>query len=289
MTDEPDIEQTDDETASEAPQGPVAGERLAAARREQQITLDEVAKELHLDEPKVRALERNEFDVLGAPVFAKGHLRKYAQLVGISMDEVVAEFESLNRTSDEPPLVVERRRPPRELAAGPWVALVMALAIAGFVYWWFVLRVPPAPAPAMDTAVIAVPAGDTTADTTAAGTEPADAAVVDAAPGDAPDAASQAPVAAQTAPLPQPSAADQTTLTLTFVADCWTEITDADGTRLFFALGREGRSVDLVGRAPFAVVFGDADAVDVEIDGVPFEIPAAARTGRMARLSIVAR
>ena len=46
----------------------------------------EVAKELHFDEPKVRALERNDFEVLGAPVFAKGHLRKYAQLVGVDED-----------------------------------------------------------------------------------------------------------------------------------------------------------------------------------------------------------
>ena len=60
--------------------GPLAGERLAVARRNQQITVLEIAKELHLDEHKVRALEQNDFDVLGAPVFAKGHLRKYAQL-----------------------------------------------------------------------------------------------------------------------------------------------------------------------------------------------------------------
>ena len=68
---------------------PVAGERLAIARRELQISVLEIAKELHLDEAKVRALERNEFDVLGAPVFAKGHLRKYAELVHVA--EVLEE------------------------------------------------------------------------------------------------------------------------------------------------------------------------------------------------------
>ena len=39
-----------------------------------------------------RALERNEFDVLGAPVFAKGYLRKYAQLVHVNSDDVLAEL-----------------------------------------------------------------------------------------------------------------------------------------------------------------------------------------------------
>ena len=50
---------------------PVAGERLAIARRERAISVHEIAKELHLDEFKVRAIEENRFDDLGAPVFAK--------------------------------------------------------------------------------------------------------------------------------------------------------------------------------------------------------------------------
>ena len=63
---------------------PLGGERLAEARHKEEIPLSDIAKELHLDEFKVEALERNEFDVLGAPVFAKGYLRKYAQLVGVA-------------------------------------------------------------------------------------------------------------------------------------------------------------------------------------------------------------
>ena len=51
--------------------GSLAGERLARARREKQISIDEIAKELHIYYYKVRALERNDFEVLGAPVFAK--------------------------------------------------------------------------------------------------------------------------------------------------------------------------------------------------------------------------
>ena len=55
-------EQTDnqEEQAEAESSEPRCGELLAEARREQQITVLEVAKELHLDELKVRALERNE-------------------------------------------------------------------------------------------------------------------------------------------------------------------------------------------------------------------------------------
>ena len=66
-----DATDNSEEEASSSEQGPLGGEGLAEARRAQQISVLEIAKELHLDEPKVRALERNEFDVLGAPVFAK--------------------------------------------------------------------------------------------------------------------------------------------------------------------------------------------------------------------------
>ena len=283
MTDETDIDETDD-AAEKVSNGPVAGERLAAARREQQISIDDVAKELHLDEPKVRSLERNEFKALGAPVFAKGHLRKYAQLVGISMDEAIAEYESLNKSGDEPPVVAERRRLPREISPGPWIAAVLLLIIAGLAYWWFVLRVPPAPeppaatAPAVETAEAPV-VEDAGAPETTDDAPRVDIEVPAAEVDDAPAAATQV-----TELLP-----GQTLLSLSFRGECWTEVEDATGQRLFFELGREGESVNLAGQAPFTVVFGNAGFVDVEIDGIPFDIPAAALTGRTARLSIVAR
>ena len=87
-----ETENHDKVTLADEASGPLAGERLAEARRDSQITVIDIAKELHLDEYKVRALERNEFDVLGAPVFAKGHLRKYAQLVKVDEADVMAEF-----------------------------------------------------------------------------------------------------------------------------------------------------------------------------------------------------
>ena len=71
--------------------GPLAGERLAAARRQLKIPLGDVAKALHLDEHKVAALEANRFEIVGPPVFAKGHLRKYAELVGVPIEDMLAD------------------------------------------------------------------------------------------------------------------------------------------------------------------------------------------------------
>ena len=292
MNEESDIDDRDDEPAEQA-QGPLAGARLAAARREQQISVDEVAKELHLDEPKVRALEENKFESLGAPVFAKGHLRKYALLVGISVDEAIAEYESLNQAAEEPPVVGLVRKVPREIALGPWIAALLVIALVAAAYWWFVIRVP-ATTPALPAtptattettpppAVAEQPAGESAAES-----ETGDDAADDTPSQDA--AAAPADVEPPAASTAQPPADGESTLTVRFSGDCWTEITDARGERLFFALGREGRRVNVVGQPPFSVVFGDADNVSLAVDGEPYAIPAANRSGRMARLTIVAR
>ena len=265
-------------------EGATGGERLAVARREQQISVLEVAKELHLDEPKVRALERNEFEVLGAPVFAKGHLRKYSQLVGVDIDDVMADYYQLTRADGMPPVIVGRTKTPRELSPGPWIAVIIVVLAAAAAYWWFGVR-QPAPEPTEAPPVLEERPADVEDDSAApaastSSEEPLQQEVSDDDAG-----------AITESPAPEPSRPElpegQVALALTFTGDCWTEITDADGRRLFFDMGRSGRSVDLSGAAPFTVLFGNADNVTVRVDGQPYEIPASSRSGRTARLTIL--
>lgn len=307
MTDTPDDKDTaatDAETA-----GPLAGERLAAAREERNITILEVAKELHLDEPKVRALENNEFDVLGAPVFAKGYLRKYAQVVGVSADDVIADYYSLERAAAMPPVIGEIRKPHREIAPVPWFAAAVVIIAVAFTYWFFAIRPTAGP---VDQSVTQPVRDDAAAESQPApgeqGVEPSSATPVEtiqeAVPGgvepdvatgagtgsaanDAPDVQIQADDA-QVAPPAEPPAGDDVTLTVRFTGDCWTEITDANGERLFFELGRDGQVVDVTGEAPLSVLFGNANNVSLAVDGENFPISAAARRGQTARLTIVA-
>jgi cytoskeleton protein RodZ len=125
-----------EESSESEPEGPLGGERLAEARRTQKIAVLDIAKELHLDEPKVRALERNEFETLGAPVFAKGHLRKYAHLVQVDEGDVMADYYQLTRAAGMPPLVSARPRPRREMSPGPWIAVIVVFIVVASAYWW---------------------------------------------------------------------------------------------------------------------------------------------------------
>ncbi len=291
MTDDVDKQETSDS----APQGPRGGQRLAEARREQQIAVLEIAKELHLDEHKVRALERNEFEVLGAPVFAKGYLRKYAQLVNVNGDDVLADYYHMNRSAEAPPVVPSRPRPRQELSPGPWIAVIVVIILAVTAYLWFTR--PDAPAiDVPDRAVEAAPAvssPDVNDNLEEAGADDS-SVVAEPEPEPEPEPAFEPePQSAQPVAVPpveetsSPAIAEgQVRLLLTYTGDCWTEVTDATGRRLFFALGRDGRSVELSGAEPLNVLFGNPGNVNVAVNGDAFALPESARPDRPLRLSI---
>ncbi|MBT8089302.1 MAG: DUF4115 domain-containing protein [Gammaproteobacteria bacterium] len=286
------------EVTAASEQGPLGGERLAEARRAQQISVLEIAKELHLDEPKVRALERNEFDVLGAPVFAKGHLRKYAQLVQVDESDVMADYYQLNRASGAPPVIATRPRPRREMSPGPWIAVIVVIVVVATAYWWFTTRpevveqptqefVPQESLPASEPDSLPASEAETlpaqeneslpAAEDEAVEVSDDDSAVLQSA------LDSDGNYAATTAAAPNDG---QMQMLITYSGDCWTEISDAKGRRLFFGLGTDGRTVELSGEAPFNVLFGNAANVSIRVNGTERPISAAERRGNTARLTV---
>jgi len=287
MSDEND--KAEEAIMNDEPEGPVGGERLAEARRRLQISVVEIAKELHLDDHKVRALECNDFEVLGAPVFAKGHLRKYAQLVRVDEADVIADYYQLERASGSSLVVPGRTRPRQMISLGPWIATVVVIAIAASGYWWFTSRETP-PARPVTGEIAPLPQEEET--TAAQDTELPDQPVaiepeVDAEPELEPEL--EPDLEPDLEPMALPIAETdvlELSLSITYSGDCWTEITDASGRRLFFDLGKSGRTVNLTGEAPFTVLFGDAANVSLVVNGASFDIPARDLRGRTARLTI---
>jgi cytoskeleton protein RodZ len=274
--------------------GPSCGERLLAARKAQGVSVAEIAKELHISEQKVEALERNEFEILGAQVFAKGYIRKYAQMVGANADEIAVEYDALAAV-DAQPVFKARPRPRREMSPGPWIAVIVLLVIAATVYWVitsqpeiFSLSDQEPDAPTPETSV---PQDNTVAielrDDAAGLNDAASDAV-----GEAPETADalDEPVEETDLPAAQVPAttagdAETVTLLLTFSGDCWTEISDGSGRRLYFGQGNDGRTVELSGVAPFNVLFGNASNVSLSVNGAAYDIGPVDRLGR-ARFTI---
>jgi len=281
-----EIDKPDRAAPQDERRGPQAGERLAEARRRQQISVLEIAKELHLDEPKVRALEQNDFDVLGAPVFAKGHMRKYAQLVGVDFDDVLADYYHLNRSAGMPPVVLERRKRSRNLSPGPWIAGIIIVLIALSAYWLLAAS----PVSTVGNTSSDVP-GESSPPTESLPPTIADSSASSAAGEPLATASIGDDVAAQeiaAGPSRLPVGGDQVHLVVAFSADCWTEISDADGRRLYFEMGRSGETVEVSGAAPLSVLFGNADAVSLRVNGADYSIATAERRGQTVQLTLYA-
>jgi len=298
--------------------GPLGGERLAVARRAHEISASDIAKELHLDEPKVRALEQNNFDILGAPVFAKGHLRKYAELVGVPIDDILADYYQLNRAAGAPPVVGPARKFERDLSLGRWVGGgIVVIIIASAAYWWFtqepelsLARTVPAILAPFASGTVSEPVQDEAAEPVDTGSEAEPAVVVseaEAEPETEPVSEPEPELLIDAEELPAPETmvasstppvfeadtlADETSLLpqvdveLSFFGDCWTEVTDASGRRLFYDLGTAGRVVTLSGDEPLQIVLGDSENVSIAVEGQDYPIADYVRIGRLTRLTI---
>ena len=65
------------------------GALLLAERRNQGLSLGDIARQLKLSVRQVEALERDEYDSFQGSVFVRGFLRNYARLLGLNPDRLV--------------------------------------------------------------------------------------------------------------------------------------------------------------------------------------------------------
>ena len=102
--------------------------------------------------------------------------------------------------------------------------------------------------------------------------------------------ASNASAAAPAAPAAEPAtpvavSAGQGVLSVQFTADCWTQVTDADGKVLLSALKRSGERIELAGKAPLELRLGFARGAQVAYNGESVDV-APHMTGETARLKL---
>ena len=112
--------------------GLALGERLRSARKARALSVQQVAETLRLEEASVIALEDGRFEVMGAPVFVRGHLRRYAQLVGLSTETVLDAYRAASPGSEAPPSLARPREQADTMRVPAWIYWIAAvLAIIG--------------------------------------------------------------------------------------------------------------------------------------------------------------
>jgi cytoskeleton protein RodZ len=243
------------------------GGMLRAERERRGYSVQHAAEEMHLDMRVIEALEANRFEALGAPVYARGHLRKYATILGLSPATVLARYEALvGMPGDPTPVptalatpvrVVERRR----VSKLPlWIAAAIAI-VAGLAWLVFELL--------QNREVDSATTNEVVAPTVAQQPAVNEPTIVS-------EPAAQAPApAAQATPPAPPSlpTAGEVRLRLEFTEPSWAEIYDASGKRLLFDMGTPGRVRTVAGAPPLRVNLGLASAVNAQVDDRPIVIP----------------
>jgi helix-turn-helix protein/uncharacterized protein DUF4115 len=74
------------------------GEALAAARADAGLSVDDVSRETRVRATLVRAIEDDDFTPCGGAVYARGHIRNIANLLGLDASALVAEFDRAHGT-----------------------------------------------------------------------------------------------------------------------------------------------------------------------------------------------
>lgn len=116
---------------------PGPGALLLSARKARGLSRIEAAAALRLDESSIAALEEENFGRLGAPVFVRGHLRHYAELLGLSAPTVLDAYRAMAPLSETLPELPRRSeiRVVRHSGSWSWSVAGGVLLLAGVLAW----------------------------------------------------------------------------------------------------------------------------------------------------------
>jgi transcriptional regulator with XRE-family HTH domain len=231
------------------------GTWLRRQREMRDIDLREIADKTKISLRYLKAMEQDHFELLPAPVFARGFLREYSKYVGLNADEVVNYYlstqhgQSLEEETSEALVDPGSSRSP--VTRGAFLVLLLIVAAALILYFLFYRQSqedarraapPPIAPPATETVPTEVP-------------PPPEEEVL-------------------TAPL---------VVTLDFTQECWVEAR-VDGapevSRLFVA----GESIRLEGDESVELTLGNGGGLEVQVNNMPFDLQA--RSGEVTSVTI---
>lgn len=264
------------------------GGRLRAARERKGMSLADCGRELRLPVKVLERLEANDFGTPEHFVFLRGALTSYARFLGLpagSCDDALRTVAP----AEQPALVsVARTSQTRWLlqrygTAATYIVLTATIAVPLVLLGLRGgLQRPTARIVSLDQPAVSTQAPPASASTT-------HAAAATPSPDATPFRASMTPFSAiglnddtqpaanagiNPAPTPATAAPGQHTLTLTASADCWFEITDANGNKVDSGMLHAGDARTWHWGGVLHVTLGNVGGVNVTQDGRPVALDA---------------
>lgn len=288
------------------------GQLLRNAREQLGWTREQVASRIHLRLTLIAAIEADTYDKHTSHTFIRGYLRAYAKLVGIPEETILAAYEKLGLTPPDNIDMQSFSRRSRQqandsrLKVVTWLVILVLIALS--VAWWWqstarrsagdealaateMSGIDNTPSAAVPTAVeVAAPVLPATSDAVSTAPAVSDAVatvpVAVAAPSAAVTTDASAAVATASpaeSATTEPAKAPQ--LKMSFTADCWLDVKDANGKTLFSGLKKANDELVLEGPEPLKFIIGAPMAVNLEYQGKSFDM-SRYNNGRTARFSL---
>jgi cytoskeleton protein RodZ len=101
------------------------------------LTLLQVAEKLHVDAKVLESVEEERFGEFAAPVYVKGHLKRYSELVGENTQQILDELAASTKPVLPDLTQLPKASPhadPRKLVL-PSLVVLIAFALVGTVWW----------------------------------------------------------------------------------------------------------------------------------------------------------
>lgn len=274
-----------DQVRRDTATGESLGLRLRAARESMGLGVAEAGERLKVPVAIVEAMERDDHARLGAAVFARGHLGCYARLVGVP----TALVEPALAPEPPPPLHTTTHVPRSHYLIDRYarraVYVVLTASIVLPVVWLATRDQLPGGAPLVSTLDAPAPIEDGARELQLPPSPDAAAGYQDrqVVASMAPFYREQSP--AQPPPPAAPPAAPEASLDLSFAGPSWVEVVARDGRRLAFGLISAGERRSFERAEVASVSIGDADAVQVSMDGETMDL-APFRRAKVARFTL---
>ena len=113
------------------------GTLLRSARLAEGWSEREVADRLNLMPGYVAILERDDYQALRSPAFARGYVRSYGQLLGLDETELLSAFDDLREGKQQEKKRVETKSLQlQRTGLGIVVGLVTLLLLVAGLWWW---------------------------------------------------------------------------------------------------------------------------------------------------------
>ena len=270
------------------------GEILRKKRGEVGISIDEVSEKLNLQPNLIESLENNNYEIFNVETYLKGYLRAYAKFIGVDGDKVISLY---NQQYAEKIIEITPDVKPRIQTSAPsnpvkLFSYVIGLFIVLALLVWYqkgefgktssgnieitTMNINKNNINGVDTSYtiivhdnhwqwpISAPVENYSNEAYAKPKKALDKNVKND---------DQNSLTAENDESPAYNIQESTdTMVLSLTGDCWTEIEDKDGNKVFYDLALEGKSYVINGKSPLTVFLGAAHEVSVQFNGSEIDI-----------------